>query len=404
MTVSSFNYSSMLAMGLENAMSLLIALGNCMLSVVAAVLTEYMGFRNAAKQQLAQLAILIPCVGANCLMDFFVTTYSAVQQMSEHLEHSVKVEVVQDALLWLLFPSYVLIPYLAEPCVTIAGAVTMAHWRIKRDGRVKPRQAEEAMIAQQTDVTVVFADMICTTSTIVATFLLGPSMHHRALFPLILVFTAVVYVIYRVRILRWETSTYLGEKSLHVCQSVYWMLPLGILAASWERSVHRCTECANLSGARAFAMHCGFHLLFLRFVLPAFSPEVPSSKLTYTEAIGKLDRKAGLADYLNTNPIEVLRSRQQPEVSNGRQLVFYRIDKEHLQERAAKFDASEEMQGELQLLTNDAKDVVSTVTESVRNTASSLRQIELTSLSTPSLPTLSSFARKVEARASEYNA
>mmetsp|Transcript_41395 Transcript_41395/g.79323 ORF Transcript_41395/g.79323 Transcript_41395/m.79323 type:complete len:154 (+) Transcript_41395:3-464(+) len=57
----------------------------------------------------------------------------------------------------------------------------------------------------------------------------------------------------------------------------------------------------------------------------------------------RLDCKACLADYLNTNPIEVLKSHFQRELSTGKRLIYYCLDKEYLQEHAASsFDGEEQ--------------------------------------------------------------
>eukprot|EP00439_Symbiodinium_sp_Y106_P068779 s1977_g11.t1 len=372
MSVGSYNVTSNLAVGVSNFAGL-IALGNCALSILIPKLTQYMGYWHQSEQHLTDLAVLIPCVAVNCLMDFFVTSYSSVQQLSDNLSHDVKLEVVrvpsqsEENLVYLLFPSYVLLPYLVEPVATIAFAFYIAVLRIKRDGRITPGQAEVAMMAPETDLKVPLADLICTTSTIISTLLLGPTMYHRVFFLLMIVFSGVAYIQYRIRVLRWDSACFQGTKSLHACQAAYWCFPLGLLAAAWERSWKAVPRNDLFTGWHGFTAHCMTHFIFLRFVLPGLEPSVPSSQLSYSEALSQLGGTAGLADYLNTNPIEVLKSHVVPELFTRQRLIYYRPDKEYLQRRACKFTAGDNgfMMSMLDRMHADANSVVSEMVTSV---------------------------------------
>lgn len=76
---------------------------------------------------------------------------------------------------------------------------------------------------------------------------------------------------------------------------------------------------------------------------------------------------AGLADYLNTNPIEVLKSHEVPELFTRQRLIYYRPDKEYLQRRACKFTAGDNgfMMSMLDRMHADANSVVSEMVTSV---------------------------------------
>lgn len=336
-TVVSFNFESMLSMSMESLTGLAIAGGNCFMAVMVSLLVDYIGFRYAGRRLTTQLALLIPCVGVNCIMDFFVTVYASMQQMSPHMAHSTKTSMIQESLISLLFPSYVLVPYIAEPMAMIAGTLFVAIWRIKRDARITARQAEKAMVACQTDIANPMADMICTTTTILVTFLLQPSVHHRVLFPLIIVFCAVMYVLYRTRVLRWESFYWHGSNSMHSCEAFYWAIPLGVLAAAMERQWKNTPDFSDFTGIKWFLTHCFFHFAFLLFVVPVMEPAVPTTNISYAHALMKCP-----ADYLNTNPIEVLKRDREAKSSQEGRLIYYRLDKEHLQDRAAKFHSSDE--------------------------------------------------------------
>jgi len=198
------------------------------------------------------------------------------------------------------------------------------------------------MLAPKTDiVNPPYCDIICTTTIIVFTFTIGPSRQHRFIFPWLLVAAAILYVQNRYRILRWELRSFYGSRSLHDVEAVYWALPLGLLAAAWERNMApNSTEL--LQGKRFFFTHLFMHLLFLRYVVPQQQPQMPASRIEYKKTFERLGGKACLADYLNTNPIEVLKSHFQHETSTIRRLIYYRLDKEYLQERAFSMFKGEE--------------------------------------------------------------
>ncbi|CAJ1334160.1 unnamed protein product [Effrenium voratum] len=187
-------------------------------------------------------------------------------------------------------------------------------------------------------------------------------MHHRLLFPLLILFSGVAYVQYRVRILRWDSANWQGTKGLHACQSVYWCIPLGLLAATWERASKKAALEDYSTGWHAFVWHCMAHFIFLRFVLPGLEPSVPSSELSYEEALSQLGGRAGMADYLNTNPVEVLKSHFSPEPCTGLRLIYYRSDKEYLQARATKFAGDDDaMASVFNAIHKDAGSVVTDV-------------------------------------------
>merc|ERR1711920_314515 len=84
-----------------------------------------------------------------------------------------------------------------------------------------------------------------------------------------------------------------------------------------------------LLGLTFFVIHVILHSSFVRFVVPATKalPKPPTE--SYSDAV---TRTKG-ATYLNTNPVEVLKSLQSPKTgaSAPHPLTFYCIGKEHLQ-------------------------------------------------------------------------
>lgn len=356
----------------STAVSLFVPLGNALLGVVVCRLTEFIGFRRQSRQRVAQLILIIPCVLLNCVMDFFVVTYVSWKKTDGTvMQTHAQIAKLHGEWFDLLFPGYFFTPYILEPLCTIMFVMTVGIWRIKRDKRITPEEAGRLLVASQADiVNPPLCDLICVPVTVIVTFVIAPGYIHRWLFPFMGCFSLLLYMQCRTRILRWESDTYYGSNRLHSCESAFWSLPLGLLAAAWERQ-HHTGPLNGTTGWRWFLLHVFAHLAFLRYVLPTFEPNMPASDLKYRDAIRHPHGHVVLADYLNTNPIEVLKSHEQNY--QGRRLVYYRKDKDYLQEHAIKeFDyAGEDIytrnaRSMVPLLQHHGKEMMSDTMETIK--------------------------------------
>jgi len=337
----------------ETAMSMTIVLGNATVGIVANYVTDWIGFRMQRELQMVRLVIIVPLMLLNVFMDLssmvYLPTAHYFRSWRQSKTCSVSIdfhdcqvpgkEIVQEMHTRVrgLLQSYCVVPYFGEPLFCIFVIYLVGMWRVKRDRRITKQQAEKLMVAPQTDiVNPPYCDIICTTTIIVFTFTMSPSSQHRFIFPMLLVAATVLYVQCRFRILRWESRSHYGNRGLHDVEAFYWAIPLGLLAAAWERNMSN-TYCEEtLCGWRFFVIHLLMHILFLWFVVPRQEPQMPACDIEYKNALHRLNGKAGLANYLNTNPIEVLKSHLQQETSAGQHLIYYRLDKEYLQPRATK--------------------------------------------------------------------
>lgn len=378
MTISTVGYSGTLVAVMLNVLSLMIAAGNALISSIVELVTRSLPLTLKSHQLVFKLMLIVPCVFINCFMDFVVVSYAGLLSFTGGQTHTSVMEELSEDWLWLLFPSYVLMPYVAEPFCTILFTRYLGIWRIKRDSRIDSAQAERALIASETDiVNPAYCDIICTSTVIMVTFMLAPGKVHRIVFPLLGFFASFLYCQVRVRILRWESSCYYASKRLDECEAYFWALPLAVLAAAFERQFKRRAALADFTGLRWFIYHIVGHILFLKFVLPTMETQLPPSKVTYEEARKQLNGSAALADYLNTNPIEVLKSLRHSDPA--KRLVYYRRDKEYLQRRSAKLEESGTMnledgiRGHLESGVEDVLEDVLSAQAAIRSHAKELR-------------------------------
>lgn len=328
---------------LEGILGLLVSIGNCFIAAVVEKFVEYIGFTSGANRDLMKLVMIVPCNLVNCIADFFLVTYIVWRATEKN--HSTFADFTSE---WfaLLFPSYVVVPYIAEPFMALLVPYVVAVLRIKRDKKITPEMAEEALLAPDNDIiNPAYNDIIGTSSIVCFSFLFAPSFGHKILFPLLIVQCFVIYLQSRFKVLRWMSHTLFFSKSLHDCESMFWALPLGFLAAAYERQYfetegHISSLSTPHSGLGCFCLHVLCHFVFLRFILPQISGESVSRNLSYSDLINgsHVTGHGQLANYLNTNPVEVLKShvegedgKAKRELSTGEYLVYYRKDMRHLQ-------------------------------------------------------------------------
>lgn len=174
-----------------------------------------------------------------------------------------------------------------------------------------------------------YGDIVATTSVFISMFFV-PSRDHWKISMAYLVFGGFLYVQMRYKILRWQSASCYGTKDEHVTTSYLWALPLGILAASWGSDYGTGWWSGIFFGILAFLGHNVLHFLFVRYVITWAPHEWEAlERQTFWEA---LEKSGSLADYCNTNPVEVLRSRYLTKATIE-PMVFYRAGKDHLQPR-----------------------------------------------------------------------
>jgi len=324
----------------------LVGIGNCVVSYAASWLIGHYGFAHKGEEYYWYHLLIVPCVLINVCSDVAVTIY--VTMLEDQMRFGGLVgdlgfmlnfgfEHIATDMFALLVPSYIVVPYVAEPVLSVFLPYWLGIWRIKRDKRINEEYAEDLMIAGEVDpVTSPYCDSIVTTSVFLFVFLF-PNEKLAWQFALaLLFFPCLLYIINRIRILRWQSATYLSTNYNNKLEMYMWSLPLGILAAavgihlvdsqSIDESQGQIIGWFMLAGLLFFIAHVILHCLFVRFVIPRVAT-LELSDESYEDAKAK---RHAPATYLNTNPVEVLMS-EQPGYQNGPPLILWSVGKDYLQ-------------------------------------------------------------------------
>lgn len=375
----------------------MVALGNALVSQTVCVLTEFVKFKYKSRMRKVQLLIIVPCVLINIFCDVGVTLYAAYTKHNESFPKNTEgdvdygVALLQKELFILLVPGYIAIPYIGEPLATVLLPLWIGIWRIKADCRISPETAERMMLSGEIDiVNPPLCDLILVTSTFMFSFL-WPAKDHWMFFIALVFFSALIYFVNRIRILRWQTAVYFSTSALHTCECYLWMLPLAFLAASFGRAMSYDDSVHNTSvhGIFAFMAHCLLHYILVRYVLPSWNKD---KQPLYLKPYHEVQRKMA-ASYRNTNPIEVLKSRltELPDVPwmQGLQgpLIMCTVGREHLQSK--EFSMRNEVNlikicsisGQVESVCDEVRSALHDVGEGLSSTARSLVQSSSTKLS-----------------------
>jgi hypothetical protein len=197
--------------------------------------------------------------------------------------------------------------------------------RLKRDIRLTAHDAEDLLKPSPVDLNAPYGDLLINLGLITITFWISPGRYQITLWLALAGWAVLQGLVYHMNVLRWQALTYFGGNDSHECASLLMAIPLAILAAKLESQSY-----PTHSGIITAALHFTSHIIFVRYVLPTvFSRyhEHVSLGTTFDEMMQ--DRHAPMANYRNTNPIEVLKR----VYVHKEEIAFYRHDKWYLQLR-----------------------------------------------------------------------
>eukprot|EP00929_Paragymnodinium_shiwhaense_P065549 TRINITY_DN32845_c0_g2_i1.p1 TRINITY_DN32845_c0_g2~~TRINITY_DN32845_c0_g2_i1.p1 ORF type:complete len:1015 (-),score=191.99 TRINITY_DN32845_c0_g2_i1:302-3346(-) len=329
----------------------LIGVSNCCIAYAVQIVTNHIGFRHQGHALLCQLLLTVLTVGMNCLVDLHITlqlsmlrgsnknwlgrVFSDFKDIFVPFDKKDPLSIVSrmdfQAQFTALMPSYVLVPYLAEPLGTIILPLVVGIYRIQRDNRVDEEAGERLLLPPEIElVNPALNDIICSSSVMFYSFWLMPGEYHKQIFGYYLFYGIFVYLQQRYRILRLHSFTYYDSRLIFKAESFLWSVPVGILAAALYRELG-----GGFYGFLGFLSHVLAQCVFVQFVLPQFIPELDAVTTSYSSVIENKRSAASnnaLANYRNVNPIEVLlmerialRKGQEPP------LVYFSTGEQYLQ-------------------------------------------------------------------------
>jgi len=333
---------------------LMVPIGNNLLGIVIDMQTESIGFRDDGTLRLWRLILnVLVNVLANFGEVYLVRTkvYSAgrwgfsratISDVPWSLWHVMQpiaadpsVQDFQAQLQGILWPAGLLVPIVAIPVLVNLLPLHIGRLRVKADTSLTGADAERMLKPPELDLNSAYSDFIVNLTLIAFAFWLSAGRYLIILWLALSAWTFLLCLNYRLNILRWQARTYFGGRETHDCASLLLSLPLGLLAATMEREWS-----PENTGKLGFTLHVVGHFVFVRYILGSLRPPKDSAGITYSEMME--DEHAPIANYRNTNPIEVLKSVYctpgsiPAECIRSHRMVFFRNDKWYLQERVLK--------------------------------------------------------------------
>jgi len=349
-TQSAFDDTSYAAFIANSLLGCAIALGNAMVAYTVCFLTTYLGFERQSTKRIIQLLIIIPCVLINVTCDLAVIARTAYFKYNKVLPDTIEVQLnyglmlIESDVLALLIPGYCILPYICEPFFTVLLPLWVGIWRVKTDMDITPEQAERMLMAPEIDIiNPPLCDIVVITATFFATFM-APGRSHAFIFAGLFAFAAVTFAVNHVRILRWQSATLYSSWVLNRCEAYLWGLPLAVLAAAFGHNFGESLSEKFGLASFSFLCHLTMHILFVRYVLSETSDQLgahrPLDTTPYEERAASV-----VADYRNTNPIEVLKSNlpnrevrtRSSRILGDHRLVMFQPGREHLQPESSNW-------------------------------------------------------------------
>jgi len=231
----------------------------------------------------------------------------------------------QGELKAILFPMGMLVPIVTIPFLGDVVPFLIGRLRIKGDPCIRSIDAERILRPGDVDHLGAYTDFLINLSFLCFASWNCPGKYLVTLWITMCVWLFLLYLNTRMNVLRWQAVNYFGGKKAHHCEALLLSIPLGYLAAALH---YRLVPDHN--GILGFCLQVSFHLVFVQYVLHTLEP--PRAGLTENLDDMMANEHAPLANYENTNPIEVLRKAYWPELEPDRSgLIFFRNDKWYLQ-------------------------------------------------------------------------
>eukprot|EP00927_Polykrikos_kofoidii_P038386 TRINITY_DN3272_c0_g1_i1.p1 TRINITY_DN3272_c0_g1~~TRINITY_DN3272_c0_g1_i1.p1 ORF type:complete len:1086 (-),score=159.79 TRINITY_DN3272_c0_g1_i1:66-3323(-) len=324
---------------------LLVPIGNALIGVLVDMMTETIGFKDEETMRLIRLILNVAINACANFGEVYLVhrkVYNSVDTNLLDIPWSIMkaivpvgidpmVQLFQEELLSILWPSGVIVPVFAIPLLLDVFPLTIGMLRLKRDMRLTAAEAERILKPNSIDINSPYCDVVIQLVLLAGMFWLSPGRYLFVLSLAVAMWTTLVYLNVRMNVLRWQAFTYFGGRVTHDCASYLMALPLGLFCAAFDRKLY-----PSHTGKLGFTLHVVGHFIFIRYVLPKLGTKRVSRGTRYDEMMR--EENAPLATFRNTNPIEVLKSIYMPEERDPdltAPLIYFRTDKAYLQASAS---------------------------------------------------------------------
>lgn len=297
-------------------LGLIISGGNALMAQIIDMVTQWAGFRQKDRRDIAILSLALLSTLLNTVFDLWMVLRiskgvgGAETDAAEASSHGIDAIVARE-LFAMIVPGYLILPYLVTPFFEHVMPYFLGLWLV-RSRRTSLRDAEDCLKCPEFDICWRYSDMH-NNFTVCTLMLFTVSPHSYEVMLWLVVFLVLVHGIDKYKLLRQTSQTFYTTKRLSDAASQWWCVPTGTLAAvtSWWacRAEILQSENAALTSIMVFFVHCALWL-FVYGLCHHFSkrPEVVET-LPYKKMCENLHAEGMMWSYFSTNPIYCLRSK-----------------------------------------------------------------------------------------------
>lgn len=326
----------------EFVLGLFISVGNAIIAIMVEVVADWAGVRHASQRHVVVLLLGFTCVFTNTMLDILMAL-SAVKGATlnaafEGGRVGYQEEFVKE-MFTLIWPSYLLLPYVIAPFFTHILMYWLGVW-IVRSRDCEAGAAKKALEAPPVDVVGRYYDY-CNNFSISIFLLLFTAEESYQIMLFLALSMVMLFCIDRTMLLRFATIEYYTNPALARWFSRVFGIPIGFLAATtawwgWKAGYlpHLNTPWGGeyCIPALTFIVHLACYWSLLEMGRPT-TEEIPE---TYEEMSRRMRFAGKHFNYWNTNLALCLRVKYLKEhVPNSEHLIPFAGNKE-LSDRSAK--------------------------------------------------------------------
>jgi hypothetical protein len=299
----------------DTLLGLLVAVGNAIVAQVVDSVTQWSGFRQKDRRDIAILSMAFLATLLNTACDLWMVMQIAqgvqltndFQGKNEGYDH-----VIAEELFSLIVPGYLILPYIATPIIEHVLPYIMGQWYI-RSRKTSLRDAEACIACPEFDICWRYSD-IMNNFTICSLMLTFVTPYSYRVMCWLVIFLIMILAIDKYKLLRQTSQTFYTTRRLDDAAQLWWSFPTGILATitvwwackaellPWMKGQHK------FLCALGFCVHVALYLV-LWTIARGLVPEAKTETMQYKTMCEKLWEEGKVWSYFNTNPVFCLRSK-----------------------------------------------------------------------------------------------
>jgi len=330
-----------LSIHVDFGLGMLIALGNNVVCIMIDVTTHHFGLLDKEALDTFTLGLIYVATASNTVLDIGIVLLalrglSLDLAMHGTLDLSHYDRILAHELFMLLVPGYLITPYLVAPMLEDIMPAWSKKRLIRSTTGASRFAAEKKYERPRFDLAWHYSDLL-TNITVCLPLLMFGTHHMYAIMLCLLLCYCLTYAIDHFRLLRATTRTWQCTSKLDAAFSYWWSVPTGSIGAI---ALHWAIEGGLIRPHRSYEtflmvlfliFHCICYCYMMRWLRShAFKQEDMDDGMSYEEMCKGHWHDFRFYDFVNTNPVQVLRSWLLPERVATKELVPFVLGKEHL--------------------------------------------------------------------------